>query len=296
MRQQHQPFHRYAESHGWQLDIMLHKNSLAVSLRRKLNEAAKAGNIDGLYDVIGRDPYILDRISEIPFVDTPVHVAVTSGHVYFAMEVMNLKSSFARKLNKDGYSPVHLALQNERTLLCLLDRDKDLIRVKVCSESIHDLTIRDKTALHVAANNDKLEALRVLAQLLRRTYLYSSSTGKKLLNWKDKDGNTVLHVAAYNNQPKLDVIQELQFPDGASKRDVTRILLNAEALNASSTPRPQHLHERLRSIITFTERAFGKELLGNSNNSFFHKIPETVAVSESLLSLFGNKIGFAFHF
>ncbi|KAE8682065.1 putative Ankyrin repeat-containing protein [Hibiscus syriacus] len=247
----------------------------------------------------------LDRIDEIPFVDTPVHIAVTSGHADFAVEVMNLKSSFARKLNKDGYSPVHLAFQNERTLLRLVERDKDLIRVKgregctplhyaaehgnlnllakflvACPESIHDLTIRDETALHVAAKNNKLETLRILAQLLRRTYFYSSSTGKKLLNWKDKDGNTVLHVAAYNNQPKmikllldckvnvneinssgktpLDVIQELQIPDEASKNDATRILLNAEALNASSTPRPQHLHERLRSNITFTKRAFGE--------------------------------------
>ncbi|KAE8713917.1 putative Ankyrin repeat-containing protein [Hibiscus syriacus] len=285
-----------------------------MCLRNKLNEAAKAGNIDGLYDVIGRDPYILDRISEIPFVDTPVHVAVASGHVDFAVEVMNLKSSFARKLNKEGYSPIHLAFQNEGTLLRLVETDKDLIRVKgregctplhyaaqhgnlnllakflvACPESIHDVTIRDETALHVAAKNNKLEALRVLVQLLRRTYFYSCSTGKKLLNWKDKDGNTVLHVAAYNNQPKmikllldckvnvneinssgktpLDVIQELQTPDEASKKDVRRILLNTEALNASSTPRPQPLHEQLRSTITFTERAFGEVLHDIANMS-----------------------------
>ncbi|KAK8487683.1 hypothetical protein V6N11_012738 [Hibiscus sabdariffa] len=269
-----------------------------------LNKAAEEGNIDGLYHVIGMDPNILDRIDQIPFVDTPVHIAVTAGHLDFAVEVLNLKPLFARKLNKDGYSPIHLALKNETAVLRLVETDKDLIRVKGrggctplhyaaehgnlnllanflidCPGSIQDVTIGNETALHVAAKNGEVEALRVLAQSLRRPYLYSSSVRKKLLNWKDKDGNTALHVAAENNQPKmiellldckvnlnemnssgktpLDVIQELQIPK-ASKRDATRILLNAEALNASSTPRPPHLHELLTSNITFTERAFGE--------------------------------------
>ncbi|XP_052486275.1 ankyrin repeat-containing protein BDA1-like [Gossypium raimondii] len=201
----------------------------------KLREAAKAGNIDSLYAVIRKDPYILDRIDQDPFIDTTVQVAVTSGQDDFAVEVMNLKPSLARKLNTDGYSPIHLAIQDER-----MERD----------------------SLHIAAKNNKLEAVQVLAQLLRRTYFYCSSMRKKLLNWKDKDGNTALHVAAYN-QPQmikflldcevkvneinssgktpLDVIQELQTPDEASKRDSMKILRNAEALNASLTPRPRHL-------------------------------------------------------
>ncbi|KAB2084148.1 hypothetical protein ES319_A05G315000v1 [Gossypium barbadense] len=194
----------------------------------KLREAAKAGNIDSLYAVIRKDPYILDRIDQVPFIDTPVHVAVTSGQDDFAVEVMNLKPSLARKLNTDGYSPIHLAIQNERMVLRLLEIDKDLVRVKGregytplhCAaeqgnlrllaqflvdypECVRDVTIRSETALHIAAKNNKLEAVQVLAQSLRRTYFYSSSMGKKLLNWKDKDGNTALHVAAYNNQPQM---------------------------------------------------------------------------------------------
>ncbi|KAG4201791.1 hypothetical protein ERO13_A05G300400v2 [Gossypium hirsutum] len=197
----------------------------------KLREAVKAGNIDSLYAVIRKDPYILDRIDQVPFIDTPVHVAVTSGQDDFAVEVMNLKPSLARKLNTDGYSPIHLAIQNERMVLRLLEIDKDLVRVKGregytplhCAaeqgnlrllaqllvdypEYVRDVTIRSETALHIAAKNNKLEAVQVLAQSLRRTYFYSSSMGKKLLNWKDKDGNTALHVAAYNNQPQISTL------------------------------------------------------------------------------------------
>ncbi|XVE69111.1 hypothetical protein DITRI_Ditri09bG0124400 [Diplodiscus trichospermus] len=81
-----------------------------MTLSNKLREAAKVGNIDGLYAIIQKDPYILERIDQVPFVDTPLHVAIASGRDDFAMEIMNLKPSFARKLNKHGYSPMHLAL------------------------------------------------------------------------------------------------------------------------------------------------------------------------------------------
>ncbi|WRX12646.1 protein of unknown function DUF3447 - like 10 [Theobroma cacao] len=49
------------------------------------------------------------------------------------MELMNLKPSFARKLNQGGFSPLHLASQCPETEMVvdyLLSIDKDLVRVK----------------------------------------------------------------------------------------------------------------------------------------------------------------------
>ncbi|WRX12800.1 protein of unknown function DUF3447 - like 10 [Theobroma cacao] len=48
------------------------------------------------------------------------------------MEMMNLKPSFARKLNKRGFSPLHLASQYAKKKMVddLLSVDKDLVRVK----------------------------------------------------------------------------------------------------------------------------------------------------------------------
>ncbi|EOY18306.1 Ankyrin repeat protein [Theobroma cacao] len=83
----------------------------------RLRGAAQAGNNDALYAVIREGAYLLDGIDQIPFFDTPLHIAAAAGHTDFAMEIMNLKPSLALKLNHDGFSPIQLALQNGRSLV-----------------------------------------------------------------------------------------------------------------------------------------------------------------------------------
>ncbi|GFS42295.1 hypothetical protein Acr_00g0079120 [Actinidia rufa] len=150
--------------------------------------------------------------------------AASAGHANFAIEIMSLKSSFGRKLNPDGLSPLHLALQNGHFEMVrrVIKFDKELVRVKgrerltllhfavetdntdmlakllfVCPESIQDLTVRDETALHIAAKNMKLSALEVLLGFLGRT------KNKWLLKSKDEIGNTVLHTAIATSQPQM---------------------------------------------------------------------------------------------
>jgi ankyrin repeat protein len=108
-----------------------------------LREAAQQGSVDSLYTLIKRDANILNRINEIPFVETPLHIAAFGGHIPYVMEIMRLKPSFARKLNQDGFTPLYLALQKHHALendpvqeiqtellYKLLDVDKDLVRVQ----------------------------------------------------------------------------------------------------------------------------------------------------------------------
>ncbi|XP_059443820.1 ankyrin repeat-containing protein BDA1-like [Corylus avellana] len=194
-------------------------------------DAAQQGSVDALYALIQRDAKVLDRIDEIPFVDTPLHVAAYAGHTRFAMEIMRLKPSFARKLNKDGFSPMHLALQNNRTQVVrqLLDVDEDLVRVqgregvtplhyatqtgdlhllveflKACPKSIEDITIQRETVLHIALKHNMFDAFRLLLGWLRRAWFKNASLWeKKLLNWQDEEGNTVLHIAVSKNQPQI---------------------------------------------------------------------------------------------
>ncbi|WRX11673.1 hypothetical protein QQP08_004160 [Theobroma cacao] len=69
---------------------------------------------------------------------------------------------------------------------------------------IEDVTIQTKTALHIAAEKHRFEALEIFVRWLERTHLYGKVSRKHLLNAKDTDGNTVLHIAASHIQPKMD--------------------------------------------------------------------------------------------
>ncbi|XP_052885028.1 ankyrin repeat-containing protein BDA1-like [Gossypium arboreum] len=197
-----------------------------------LREAAETGKIDGLRVLILEDPYIFERIDEIPFTDTPLHIAAEEGQIEFAMEMMNLKPSFARKLNPDGFSPMNLAVENGKTelMLRLLQTDKDLVRVKgtegmtpfhcvvtmgnsesqllvevlqACPKCIQDVTVRNETALHLAPIKNHMKAFNILIGWLQRSTGNHSSIldfEKKIVNWTDKDNNTVLHIAAKKGQ------------------------------------------------------------------------------------------------
>ncbi|KAF8041286.1 hypothetical protein BT93_A0029 [Corymbia citriodora subsp. variegata] len=154
------------------------------------------------------------------------------------MEIAILKPSFARKINRGGHSPMHLALQNKHyhTTRALMTLDLELIPVQgrggitplhfvasekgdneqenmelleflaeflsACKSSIEDLTSQCETAVHVAITKGNIEAFKILFGWLKRVYL------TEILDWKDQDGNTVLHIAASGEQ-QLEIIKLL---------------------------------------------------------------------------------------
>ncbi|KAE8055477.1 hypothetical protein FH972_012317 [Carpinus fangiana] len=155
---------------------------------QSLKDAATQGSIDALYALIKEDANVLDRIDNIPFVDTPLHLAASGGHTQFVMEIMRLKPSFSRKCNEDSFTLVHLALQKDQIQLVyrLVAVDRDLVYV----------TIQGDTIFHIALNNNHLDAFEYLIRWVQWTMIEDASFWEKtLLNWKDKEGNTVLHIA-----------------------------------------------------------------------------------------------------
>ncbi|TKY66523.1 Ankyrin repeat-containing protein [Spatholobus suberectus] len=108
---------------------------------------------------------------------------------------MTLQPSFACKLNREGYTPIHLALEHDRdrVVLPLVQINKDLIRAKgrggftplhlaskkgkndllakflsICPDSIEDVNGKSETALHIALTNGQHRALQVLVEWLTR--------------------------------------------------------------------------------------------------------------------------------
>ena len=98
----------------------------------EMNQVAQHGNIGAFFILIREDVKLLEDINQLPFVDTPLHIAASAGHIPMAMELMRLMPSFAWKPNTDGFSPIHLDLLNGQTqmVLRLLKVDGDLVHVQ----------------------------------------------------------------------------------------------------------------------------------------------------------------------
>ncbi|KAL4386822.1 hypothetical protein GQ457_09G001420 [Hibiscus cannabinus] len=131
---------------------------------QSLRTAAVTGDVGELYSLIQRDGNVLRRFDDVEFVDTPLHVAADEGCVAFAMEIVNLKPSF----------------------------------LEICPECIGYVTIKNRTALHTAVENNRLDVFRGLIRTLTE-----KDCCREVVNRKDEDGNTALHIAAIHNQPEM---------------------------------------------------------------------------------------------
>lgn len=195
-----------------------------------MNIAAQTGDVGRLEILVGEDPRILENIDSVPYIDTPLHIAAAHGCTHFAMEIVRWRPSFFSKLNRQGFSPIRVALENRQQNLALqlLDAKRDSIPregrerivpihyvakegdvhllksfLSASPQSIQDVTIRSETVLHITLKNEKLNAFSFLVGYLRRVHYEGSSVQEtKILNWKDDHGDTVLHIAVRNNRPK----------------------------------------------------------------------------------------------
>ncbi|KAJ4915774.1 Ankyrin repeat family protein [Raphanus sativus] len=193
----------------------------------RLEQAAESGSIDELYALIDENPYILENIEAVPFVTTPLHVAAASGNLPFAKEIMNLKPSFARKLNAGGYSPLHLAVNMDQDEfvcrmiwldghlarvkgrngitpfhLLAIKGDADLVArcLRKSPECIEDESVDRQNALHLAVIHNRFEVLQVLTGWIQRmTQRDADSIQSRVLNKVDIDYNMPLHLAASKN-------------------------------------------------------------------------------------------------
>ncbi|GFS42297.1 hypothetical protein Acr_00g0079140 [Actinidia rufa] len=131
-----------------------------------LRDAARVGDINGLYNSIRLVPNILDHVDDTPFVDSPMHIAASAGHANFAIEIFSLKSSFGRKLNSDGLSPLHLAFRTSNKWLL---QSKDDI---------------GNTVLHTAVATSQPQMVKLLVK---------NDLANK--NFKNLNGDTALDIA-----------------------------------------------------------------------------------------------------
>ncbi|KAK9275296.1 hypothetical protein L1049_022558 [Liquidambar formosana] len=100
-------------------------------------------------------------------------------------ELLSANPEVCMVRNQDGRSPLHVAAIKGR--VGVLD---EVVRVK--PESTRVLTDRGETVLHLCVVHNRLEGLKLLVE--------SIGNDKGLMNSKDCDGNTILHIAVAKKQ------------------------------------------------------------------------------------------------
>ncbi|GMP23829.1 hypothetical protein CsSME_00001294 [Camellia sinensis var. sinensis] len=187
-----------------------------VTLYLRLLRAAEKDDTRELYILHEQNSLLLHGPSLWGENENPLHVSCKHGSVRFVIEVLNLNPGLARRRrNSDGFSPMHVASANGHveivqvlvdfdSKLCLVEDIEDRVPLHVaamkgkgdavralvhaCPESLRKLTCRGETALHLALKNHQTGAFVVLLEEIQKW------KQEELLNWKDIEGNTVLHI------------------------------------------------------------------------------------------------------
>ncbi|XP_026418702.1 uncharacterized protein LOC113314152 isoform X1 [Papaver somniferum] len=174
----------------------------------------------------------LDAVSS-SFCRTPLHIAVMSGDIQFAKNILSLKPDLASKQDNRGWTPLHLA-----SAKASLQMVKLLLKAWSTACIIQDNDGR--TPLHLAAMNDRVEIMETLMEkrpdlihlrncqngesilhfcvksssnietleLLVDKFLFARDLDQKIIiNSKDNNGKTVLQLAAETG--KTEMIQYL---------------------------------------------------------------------------------------
>ncbi|KAJ9140045.1 hypothetical protein P3X46_030732 [Hevea brasiliensis] len=189
----------------------------------RLLEAAQCGDINYLQQLLRENPLILDSIALLS-TENLLNVALVTGNVSFVKEVIRLKPHFAKELNQDGFSPMHMAAANGHVEivkelnevnpnLCRLEGREQRTplhyaaikgRVEVisvllgsCPECIDSVTVERETALHLAVKNNQFQATKTLVEWIRE------NNRDDVFNMIDEQGSTVLHLAIWKKQRQV---------------------------------------------------------------------------------------------
>ncbi|XP_062087552.1 ankyrin repeat-containing protein ITN1-like isoform X2 [Humulus lupulus] len=146
--------------------------------RTCIHAAASAGHTDVVMELISNNSHEFAQTMDEKG-NTPLHCASVKGHKDITGWLLKLDSKLALKYNKDGYTPLHLAIINYKVLVLQG-------YVNMASASFVYRTREEETIFHLAVKYGRTDALK---------YLISVCNGMDLFNIPDRSGNNILHLA-----------------------------------------------------------------------------------------------------
>nr|XP_027108952.1 ankyrin repeat-containing protein BDA1-like [Coffea arabica] len=189
--------------------------------KKSVIDAAREGDTEILNKLLQENPSLLDDVAFGNPPESVLHVAIKGGHVRFVIELMKHNKKLAREFDRGGFRPLDVAaiMGNVKMVKQILRLDPGLCLLKgkgqrtalhyaaskgkvevidellsSCPDCLKDVTFSQETALHLALKCYQFEAFKVLVKYLEIHMLHW------IINWRDFNGNTVLHLAASTKQ------------------------------------------------------------------------------------------------
>nr|GME00721.1 Protein accelerated cell death 6 [Ipomoea batatas] len=117
----------------------------------------------------------------------PLHYAADNGYLDGVDFLLNRCHEFGYHRDKQGFFPVHIAsIRGHCNIVSMMLQRRP--------DSIELLTLQGQNILHVAAKGRRLKAF---------DYMLRMPEVERLINQRDEDGNTALHVATIYGNPKV---------------------------------------------------------------------------------------------
>ncbi|XP_021643981.2 ankyrin repeat-containing protein BDA1 isoform X1 [Hevea brasiliensis] len=292
-----------------------------------LFKAAQMGDANELRSLIDEDELILARSSLASTADTALHIATLAGKLNFVEELMTLKPELAERLNRDGFSPIHIASANGYTEIVrvLLRRGGEMMShlrsgdgrtalhfavitgsidvvlelITAVPECKNDLTHEQESVFHLAVKNCQFE---VFGQLVWKLKAQNQQELKVMLNARDCQGNTILHLATSRKLHRI--VKVLLGEDDAIAIDKVDVNVknknNLTALDMSYVPEntisgAEANGKSIRSMLQHAGALRSQDIVipQHANPTVcFHCLPRTLReyFSEQVSSLFTCKM------
>ncbi|XP_062023901.1 ankyrin repeat-containing protein ITN1-like [Rosa rugosa] len=150
-----------------------------------IHAAVFGGHIDVVRELLRVCPGLATRIDENG--NSPLHYASEKGHREITWALLRLDPKLAQQYNNNGYTPLHLATINYRA---------SVIEgfVFMAPASFHLGTKDGETVFHLAVRFGLYDAL---------VFLILVCNGMNLFGCRDRDGNTILHLAVSGAQHQI---------------------------------------------------------------------------------------------
>ncbi|KAI5346777.1 PREDICTED: ankyrin [Prunus dulcis] len=105
-------------------------------------------------------------------------------HLFLTQKVQQQRHHGAYGLPHDKSTLLTYCASRERV-------DDVVEMVLTCTKSVEDVTVQGETSLHLAVKRSQFEAIKALVELVREMNKVN------ILNMKDNNGNSVLHLAGW---------------------------------------------------------------------------------------------------